>query len=131
MCIRDRLKTIANDPFDVNGITVRPIEVMHHKMPVKAFRIGNFTYITDANFISAEEKAKLKGSEVIVVNALRRNHHISHFTFEEALELIDELKPKKAYFTHISHQLGMHQEVELELPSHIRLAYDGLTIEVD
>lgn len=125
------LKTIANDPFDVNGITVRPIEVMHHKMPVKAFRIGNFTYITDANFISAEEKAKLKGSEVIVVNALRRNHHISHFTFEEALELIDELKPKKAYFTHISHQLGMHQEVELELPSHIRLAYDGLTIEVD
>lgn len=125
------LRTIANNLFDVNGITVTPIEVMHHKMPVKAFRIGDFTYITDANFISVEEKEKIKGSEVIVVNALRRNHHISHFTFEEAIELIEELKPKKAYFTHISHQLGMHNEVELELPSHIHLAYDGLTLEVN
>lgn len=123
------LKTIANQTFDVNGIKVIPIEVMHHKMSVKAFRIGNFTYITDANYISAEEKEKIKGSEVIVVNALRKNHHISHFTFEEAIELMEELKPKKAFFTHISHQLGTHEEVSLELPDFIQLAYDGLKIE--
>lgn len=124
------LITIDNDVFDVNGIQITPINVMHHKLPVKAFRIGNFTYITDANFISETDKAKIKGSEVIVVNSLRRNHHISHFTFEEAIELMEELKPKKAYFTHISHQLGKHEDVALELPDFIELAYDGLTIEV-
>lgn len=124
------LKTIANQTFDVNGIKVIPIEVMHHKMSVKAFRIGNFTYITDANFISEAEKEKIKGSEIIVINALRKNHHISHFTFEEAIELMEELKPKKAFFTHISHQLGTHEEVSLELPNFIQLAYDGLRIEL-
>lgn len=124
------LKTISNQTFDVSGIKVIPIEVMHHKMSVKAFRIGNFTYITDANYISEDEKEKIKGSEIIVVNALRKNHHISHFTFEEAIELMEELKPKKAFFTHISHQLGTHEEVGLELPDYIRLAYDGLSIEV-
>jgi len=124
------LKTINDTAFEVNGIEVIPIEVLHHKLPVKAFRIGNFTYITDANFISEEEKEKIKGSEVIVINALRRNHHISHFTFEEAIELMEELKPKKAYFTHISHQLGKHDEVSLELPGFIELAYDGLCIEI-
>lgn len=124
------LKSIVDQTFDVNGIKVVPIEVMHHKMSVKAFRIHNFTYITDANYISEAEKEKIKGSEVIVVNALRRNHHISHFTFEEAIELMEELKPKRAYFTHISHQLGTHDEVSLELPDFIHLAYDGLKIEV-
>jgi len=124
------LKKIDTQTIDVNGIKIIPIEVMHHKMSVKAFRIGNFTYITDANYISEEEKEKIKGSEVIVVNALRRNHHISHFTFEEAIELMEELKPKHAYFTHISHQLGSHEEVSLELPNFIQLAYDGLQIEL-
>lgn len=121
---------IGDLPFTVNAVKVIPIEVMHHKLPVKAFRIGGFTYITDANHISEEEKKKMTGSEVIVINALRRNHHISHFTFEEAIELMEELKPKSAYFTHISHQLGTHEEVSLELPDFIKLAYDGLTIEV-
>ncbi len=122
---------IGHQDFMVNEVKVTPIEVLHHKLPVKAFRIGNFTYITDANFISEEEKNKIRGSEVIVINALRRNHHISHYTFEEAITLMEELKPKRAYFTHISHQLGTHDEVSLELPDFIKLAYDGLTIDVD
>jgi phosphoribosyl 1,2-cyclic phosphate phosphodiesterase len=107
-----------------------PIEVMHHKLPVKAFRIGDITYITDANFISEEEKEKIKGSEIIVVNALRKDYHISHFTFKEAIDLMIELKPKRAYFTHISHQLGLHKEILNELPDWIQPAYDGLSVEV-
>lgn len=124
------LRNIGDETFDVLGNKIIPIEVLHHRLPVKAFRIGGFTYITDANSISEKEKEKIKGSEVIVVNALRRNHHISHFTFEQAIELMDELKPKRAYFTHISHQLGTHEEVSLELPDFIQLAYDGLRIDV-
>ena len=126
-----KLHTICDDIFTVGDMQVQPINVLHYKLPVKAFRVGNFTYITDANFISEEEKEKIKGSEVVVINALRRNHHISHFTFEEAIELANELGAKKTYFTHISHQLGLHDEVSLELPGHIELAYDGMHIEVD
>jgi phosphoribosyl 1,2-cyclic phosphate phosphodiesterase len=126
-----KLHTIAETVFSVGDIQITPIDVLHYKLPVKAFRIGNFTYITDANFISAEEKEKIKGSEVVVINALRRNEHISHFTLQEAIDLANELKAKKTYFTHISHQLGMHEDVNLELPDHIELAYDGLTIDVN
>ena len=125
-----KLHTINDDIFVVGDMQIQPINVLHYKLPVKAFRIGNFTYITDANFISEEEKEKIKGSEVVVINALRRNEHISHFTFQEAIDLANELGAKKTYFTHISHQLGLHKEVNLELPSHIELAYDGLQIEV-
>ena len=125
-----KLHTINDDSFIVGDMQIQPINVLHYKLPVKAFRIANFTYITDANFISAEEKEKIKGSEVVVINALRRNEHISHFTFQEAIDLSNELGAKKTYFTHISHQLGLHQEVTLELPSHIELAYDGLQIEI-
>lgn len=125
-----KLHTINDDAFVVGDMQIQPINVLHYKLPVKAFRIGNFTYITDANFISAEEKEKIKGSEVVVINALRRNEHISHFTFQEAIDLANELGAKKTYFTHISHQLGLHQEVTLELPNHIELAYDGLQIEI-
>jgi phosphoribosyl 1,2-cyclic phosphate phosphodiesterase len=116
--------------FDVKGVTIKPIEVMHYKLPVLGFRINDFVYITDANFISTEEKQKIKGCHTLVLNALRREKHVSHFTLAEALELIDELKPQRAYLTHISHQLGLHDEVELELPSNVRLAYDGLTIKL-
>ena len=126
-----KLHTINDDIFVVGDMQIQPINVLHYKLPVKAFRIGNFTYITDANFISEEEKEKIKGSEVVVINALRRNEHISHFTFQEAIDLANELGAKKTYFTHISHQLGLHKEVNLELPSHIELAYDGLQIEVN
>ena len=104
--------------------------MQHLKLPVFGYRIGGFTYITDANYISETEKEKIKGCDVIVLNALRREPHPSHFTLQEAIDLMIELKPKRAYFTHISHQLGLHNDVERELPSFIKLAYDGLRIEV-
>ena len=119
------LFTVTDEPIIIKDITLLPIDVIHFKMPVKAYRINNFTYITDENYISDSEKEKIKGSEIIVVNALRREPHLSHFTFNEAINLMEELKPKKAYFTHISHQLGMHNDVSKELPSFIELAYDG------
>jgi len=124
------LFTINDEPFTVNDIQLIPINVLHYKLPVKAYRIQDFTYITDANFISDEEKQKIKGSKIIVVNALRHEQHVSHFTFKQAIDLVNELKPDKAYFTHISHQLGLHDEVSKTLPSHIELAYDGLKIDV-
>lgn len=120
----------AETPFNINGVTLIPILVYHYKLPVLGFRIGEFTYITDANFIPDEEKEKIKGSKIIVINALRRQTHISHFTLEEAIALMDELKPEKAYFTHISHQLGKHEDVSKELPAYIQLAYDGLKLEI-
>jgi phosphoribosyl 1,2-cyclic phosphate phosphodiesterase len=123
------LNTIHNfKPFQLFDKTITPIEVMHYKLPVTAFRIDNFTYITDANFISDSEKEKLKGTEVLVVNALRKEEHISHFTLQQALDLIAEVKPKKAYLTHISHLLGTHDDVSLELPENVSIAYDGLVI---
>lgn len=126
-----KMHTIHDDSFMVGDMQIQPINVLHYKLPVKAFRVGNFTYITDANYISEEEKEKIKGSEIIVINALRRNEHISHFTLNEAIDLANELKAKKTYFTHISHQLGLHQDVNLELPSHIELAFDGLQVEIN
>lgn len=124
------LHTITEEPICINDITLLPIDVIHYKMPVKSYRIGNFTYITDANYISESEKEKIKGSEIIVVNALRKEPHLSHYTFAEAIELMKELNPKKAYFTHISHQLGLHKDVSQELPDFIELAYDGLQIKI-
>jgi phosphoribosyl 1,2-cyclic phosphate phosphodiesterase len=120
----------AENPFTINGVTLIPILVYHYKLPVLGFRVGDFTYITDANFIPEEEKEKIKGSKVIVINALRRQTHISHYTLDEAIALMEELKPEKAYFTHISHQLGKHEDVSKELPSYIQLAHDGLKIEL-
>lgn len=122
--------TIDNLPFTIEDVILNPIEVLHYKLTVKAFRINDFTYITDANYISKEEKEKIKGSKVIVLNALRKEEHISHFTFQQAIDLMLELKPEKAYFTHISHQLGLHEQVSKELPPFIELAYDGLKIEI-
>ncbi len=125
------LHVIENNPFEINNIKIIPIEAMHYKLPVFGYRIGNFTYLTDINFISDEEKEKIKGSEVVVVNALRKRKHVSHFSLNEAVELLAEINPQKAYITHISHMMGLHDEVEKELPGFIRLAYDGLKIEVD
>lgn len=124
------LHTITDQLFSVKDISFLPIDVLHYKMPVKAFRVNDFTYITDANFISEPEKEKIKGSKTIVVNALRRELHVSHFTFKQAIDLMTELQPEKAYFTHISHQLGLHETVSKELPDFIELAYDGLKIEI-
>ncbi len=124
------LHLIENKPFSIEGIEIIPIEVMHYKLPVLGFRIADFSYITDANYISDKEKEKIKNSKILVLNALRREPHISHFTLDQAIELVNELKPEKAYFTHISHQLGLHADVEKELPENIELAYDGLKIYI-
>ena len=121
---------IGKEPFMVGKTQFIPIQVMHMRLPVTAFRIGKFTYITDANFIAEEEQEKIMGSEVIVLNALRREAHPSHFNLEESIALISKWKPKQAYFTHISHQLGKHSDVEKELPPHIKLAYDGLVLNI-
>lgn len=121
---------LENKSTVIHDITVLPIEVMHYKLPVFGFRVNDFTYITDVNAISDTEKEKIKGSKVLVLSALRREPHISHFNLEQAVEMVKELKPEKAYFTHISHQLGLHEDVQKELPVNIELAYDGLTLEL-
>ncbi|GAB7086812.1 MBL fold metallo-hydrolase [Marinifilum fragile] len=121
---------VNNEPFRINGTTIQPIRAMHLKLPVYGYRIGNLAYITDANSISPEEIEKLKGIKVLVVNALRKEKHISHYNLSEAIDLVNELKPEKAYFTHISHQMGFHDDVQAELPENVYLAYDELTIEV-
>lgn len=122
------INPISTEPFMIGDIPITPILTWHLKMPVLGFRFGKFTYITDANRIEDEEKEKIKDSEVIVLNALRKQTHIAHFTLGEAIEMVRELKVPTAYFTHISHQLGLHNEVESELPDGIHLAYDGLEL---
>lgn len=117
-------------PFTIEGIDILPIRVKHLKLPVLGFRIKDFTYITDANYIEEGEKEKIKGSKILVINALQKEKHISHFNFEEAIDLAQELKVDHTYFTHISHKLGLHKSVEQELPENITLAHDGLTIEL-
>jgi len=126
-----KVNEIENTPFQVNGVEITPIEVMHYKLPVYGFRIGDFTYITDANYISETEKEKIKGSKVLVLNALQKQEHISHYTFQQAIELMEEIQPEKGYFTHISHRLGLHAEVSKELPDFIDLAWDGLQINLE
>lgn len=121
---------VTNQSFRINGTTIQPIRAMHLKLPVYGYRIGDLAYITDANYISPEEMEKLKGIKVLVVNALRKEKHISHYNLSEALDLVNELKPEKAYFTHISHQMGFYDDVQAELPENVYLAYDELTIEV-
>ena len=124
-------KIDKNTTFKLGTKTWIPIEVMHHKLPVLNFRIGDFAYITDANYISDLELEKLKGVKTLVINALRKEKHISHFTLSEALEIIDKLQVKQAYLTHISHQFGKHEEEEKHLPPHVKIAYDGLKLTVD
>ena len=124
------MNTITLEPFIVGDIPVTPILVWHLKMPVMGFRFGKFTYITDANKIEETEKNKIRGSEVLVLNALRKKKHISHFTLDEAIEMVQELNVPTGYFTHISHQLGTHAEITDELPSNIHLAYDRLVLNV-
>ena len=122
------LNEITLDPFMIGDVPVVPVMVWHLKMPVYGFRFGDFTYITDANRIEPSEKEKIKGSKAMVVNALRKESHISHFTLAEAVELVQELEVPEAYFTHISHQLGLHEVINQELPQGIQLAYDGLQL---
>lgn len=123
-----RLFTITSEPFMVGDITVTPVLVYHLDMPVLGFRFGKLTYITDANRIDAAEKQKILGSDTLVLNALRKKPHISHFNLEGAVDMVRELGIPHAYFTHISHQLGLHDKINQELPGHIQLAWDGLKL---
>lgn len=116
--------------FNINGLKFIPIKVLHYKMEVLGFRIGDFTYITDANYISSEQLDKAKGSKALVLNALRHEAHPSHFTLKEAIEVATAVGAENTYFTHISHQLGLHEEVEATLPDGMHLAYDGLTLHL-
>ncbi len=122
---------IDKAPFVVGDITVQPIEVMHYKLPVKAFRIGDFTYITDGKTVAPDQMELLKGTKILVINALRHHQHNAHFTIEEALEMVRLIQPERAYFTHLSHQFGLHAEMQKQLPENVRIAYDGLTIQFE
>ena len=122
------IHTITDEPFFIDHTKVIPINVLHYKVNVFGFRIKDFTYITDANYIAGSEMDKIRGSRIVVINALRKRKHISHFTLNEAVDILKEIKPEKGYLTHISHLLGLHDEVEKELPDFINLAYDGLEI---
>jgi phosphoribosyl 1,2-cyclic phosphate phosphodiesterase len=121
---------IGLDPFDIGSIHFIPIEVLHYKLPVLGFRINDFTYITDAKTVSEGEKEKIKGTKILVINALQKQTHISHFTLDEAIAFAYEMGAETTYFTHISHRLGKHADIATELPEGIFLAYDGLTIEI-
>ncbi len=123
-----KMHKIENALFDINGLLILPIRVLHYKLEVFGFRIGDFTYITDANYIASEEMEKAKGSKVLVLNALRHETHMSHFALEEAIAVAKEINAGQTYFTHISHQLGLHHDIENRLPSNMSLAYDGLQL---
>ncbi|MCD6355259.1 MAG: MBL fold metallo-hydrolase [Prolixibacteraceae bacterium] len=124
------LHPIENHPFKIEGIEFIPIRCFHHKLPVYGFRVGNLTYVTDTNFIPSEEIEKIKGSEILIINALRKEKHISHFNLEGALEVIKKVQPQKAYLTHLSHTFGKHADIQKELPENVFVAYDGLKITV-
>lgn len=123
------LHPIDESPFEIDGINIIPIRAYHHKLPVFGFRIENCTYITDANYIPEEEIEKIAGSRCLVINALRKRRHPTHYNLDEALKLIEDISPDRAYITHISHQMGLHTEIEKELPANIFLAYDTLSFE--
>src|SRR5690606_32873685 len=122
------IQEITNDAFAFDDIEIKPIEVQHFKLPVFGFRINDFTYITDAKTIDDKEFQKIVGTEILVVNALQREKHISHFTLSEAISFAQKINAKETYFTHISHLLGKHSDVSHELPEGISLAYDGLKL---
>ncbi len=127
-----QVETVEIDerPFSVWGIGITPIPVLHYKLPVLGFRIGDFTYITDANHIPEESLRLIEGTEILVLNALQKDPHISHFTLDEAIEMARKIGAKNTYFTHISHKLGLHEAVDHELPEGMALAYDGLQLNL-
>ena len=122
---------IENKPFRVEEVTVVPVNAMHNRVQVFGFRVGNFAYLTDVKTIEEEEAEKIRGVDVLVINALRKEPHHSHFNLKEALDFIEEIKPDRAYLTHISHLLGFHDEVQAELPENVFLAYDNLKIDIN
>ncbi|MCY1722231.1 MBL fold metallo-hydrolase [Prolixibacteraceae bacterium Z1-6] len=123
-----KLRNVSGVPFAIEKIDFIPIRCWHHKLPVYGFRVGNLTYITDTNSIEDVELEKVRGSKILIVNALRIEKHISHFNLEEALSVIEKIKPEKAYLTHLSHQFGKYKDAEKELPENVFLSYDGLKL---
>ncbi len=126
-----RLNSISEYGFNIREIKLLPLRVFHYRLPVYGFRIGNFAYITDANYVPEETKGKLSGVKYLVINALRKEKHISHFSLREAIDFVREISPKKAFITHVSHQMGLYKKVARELPPEITMAYDGLTFLCD
>ena len=124
------IQEINLEPFSVLGIPFQPIEVLHYKLPVLGFRVYDFTYITDAKTIADSEKEKIRGSKVLVLDALQKQSHLSHLTLEEALDLVEEFQPEQTYLIHMSHRMGLHRDVLKELPPNVSLAYDGLTLTI-
>ena len=122
------LHLFENEPFIIDNIEFIPIRCYHHKLPVYGFRVGDLTYITDTNSIPNKELTKIKGTKILIINALRKEKHISHFNLEEALEIINFIQPEKAFLTHLSHSFGKHTDIEKELPKNVFVAYDGLRI---
>mgnify|MGYP006292200675 CR=1 FL=1 len=127
---RVRVHLISTEPFLVGPLEVVPVRAMHYRLPVLGFRFGDFAYLTDASDISTKEKGKLKGVKYMVINALRHEDHVSHYTLSQALELIRSVHPGKGYLTHLSHQLGPVARIEKELPDNVSAAYDGLVLEL-
>jgi phosphoribosyl 1,2-cyclic phosphate phosphodiesterase len=125
-----KLHNISGRSFNIEGIKIVPIRCYHHKLPVYGFRIGDLTYITDANQIPPQEMEKIKGSKVLIINCLRKKKHISHFNLEEALGVINEINPQQSYLTHLSHEFGLHRDIQDELPDHVFVGYDGLKLKL-
>lgn len=136
--IRKKYKGVPNleiteidcSSFEIEGIEIIPIRVLHHKLPILGFRIDNFAYLTDVKTIDENELSKLKGLDLLVMSALRKTEHISHQTLDQAIELIHKIKPKKTYITHLSHEMGLHDVVENELEDNVSIAFDGLEISI-
>ncbi|MDT8402932.1 MAG: MBL fold metallo-hydrolase, partial [Bacteroidales bacterium] len=122
------LHSINERPFDIESIRFISIRCYHHKLPVLGFRVGDLTYITDTNYIPENEMKKLEGSRILIINALRKEKHLSHFNLEQALEIIEKINPEKAFLTHASHSFGKHGDIQNELPENVFMAYDGLSL---
>lgn len=121
---------IESEPFMINNLEICPINLMHDKLPIFGYRFGDFVYITDGSAITEEEIEKCRGAKVLVINALRNSRHVSHFSLQEAIDVVNKIQPEKAYLTHMSHFIGLQSEMESNLPENIRPAYDGLRIEI-
>jgi len=125
-----QLKDVSAAPFAIDNIEFVPIRCWHHKLPVYGYRVGDLTYITDTNYIEDGELGKIKGTKILIINVLRKEKHLSHFNLEEALAVVEKVKPERTYFTHISHAFGKYEELQKELPNNVFLAYDGLKIKL-
>ncbi len=126
-----KLHSIGKRTFSIDGVKFIPVRCFHHKLPVLGFRTGDLTYITDTNFIPPVEMEKIMGTRILIINALRKEKHISHFSLEEALEVIRQVQPEKAYLTHLSHTFGLHDKIQSELPENVFIGYDGLKIVIE